>query len=479
MSPGNDSDVILPRIASVPRETFKAVAWIGPMLMVLAEAIGSGEILAEPVAGARYGGALLWVILFTVLTKAFWNEAVGRVSLATGQNFLEVCSGAGPGLVWVSWAWYAVNVVKDFLLRGGLVAIAGLICYETFGALPTWLIFWWRAPESVVLNGPAAEQLQGIAWTFLNFAAVWIILTGGGYRLSERINTVLCIVFTLSLLICALMVFLPASGELARGLVPRRPSSPGELLMIVSLTGIVMSGSGTIRYSAWAEEREMGLLGYARRRGRRIRRDEFQPRSDQEVGRMLGWLRVNRVNIILTYCLGTLICLSTFVLGVAVLRPAGVELAGARLAHELSLMMTEVLGPWARALFYAGTWAAIASTAISIFDGASRMYIQPLRLKAPGIFAKLSFGSWQKILITLMMIGSWSVYRLVPEPTTLVIWLGAIDAPLVGVLIVAYAYLGRFYIPQAYRTGALWSAAMLLIGLVYVGLGVLYGVAKA
>ncbi len=74
------------------------------MLMLLAEAIGSGESLSEPLAGARYGGALLWVIIFTVLTKTFWNEAVGRVSLVTGQNFLEVCSGAGPGLVWVPWA---------------------------------------------------------------------------------------------------------------------------------------------------------------------------------------------------------------------------------------------------------------------------------------------------------------------------------------------------------------------------------------
>ncbi len=88
---------------------------------------------------------------------------------------------------------------------------------------------------------------------------------------------------------------------LARGLVPRRPSSPGELLMIISLVGIVMAGSGTIRYSAWMEEREMGLLGHVRQKSRWVRCDAFQPRSDQEVRRMLGWLRVNRINIVLTY----------------------------------------------------------------------------------------------------------------------------------------------------------------------------------
>ena len=77
-----------------------------------------------------------------------------------------------------------------------------------------------------------------------------------------------------------------------------------------------------------------------------------------------------------------------------------------------------------------------------------------------------------------MMIGSWSVYRFIPEPTTLVIWLGAIDAPLVGVLIMAYAYLCRNYIPQVYRAIAFWTVAMFLIDLLYVGFGILYGISK-
>ena len=73
----NDRKSTQPRVMRVSGETVTALAWIGPMLMLLAEAIGSGEILTEPVAGARYGGALLWLILLTIVTKAFWNEAIG------------------------------------------------------------------------------------------------------------------------------------------------------------------------------------------------------------------------------------------------------------------------------------------------------------------------------------------------------------------------------------------------------------------
>ena len=355
------------RVFAVPDENFRALAWMGPMLMLLGEAIGSGEILTEPVAGARYGGALLWVILFTVVTKAFWNEAIGRVALATGQNFLEACSGMGPPISWVPWLWLAVNFVKDFLLRGGIVAIGGLICYDVFGDLPSWMV-----PGSAPLGTAANEAAQSVTWTFLNFLLVWGILVGGGYRLAESFNTVFCLLFTVGLVACAVFVFPEVTGELASGLVPRMATSPDQLLVMMSLAGIVMAGSGTIKYSAWAEERDMGLFAHAREAGR-LSRDQFQPVSEEEVRRMRGWLRVSRINISLSYGLGMLICLATFVLGVGILKPAGVQLAGAGLARELSLMMTQVLGPWARSLFYLGAWAAIMSTAISIFDGSSRI----------------------------------------------------------------------------------------------------------
>ena len=457
-----------PRVLAVPEENFKALAWMGPMLMLLGEAIGSGEILTEPVAGARYGGALLWVILFTVVTKAFWNEAIGRVALATGQNFLEACSGMGPPTSWVPWLWLAVNALKDFLLRGGIVAIGGLICYDVFGDLPGWMV-----PGSAPLGTAANEAAQSVTWTFLNFVLVWVILVGGGYRLAESFNTVFCLLFTVALVACAVFVFPEVTGELASGLVPRMATSPDQLLVMMSLAGIVMAGSGTIKYSAWAEERDMGLFAHTRETGR-LTRDQFQPTSEEEVKRMRGWLRVSRINISLSYGLGMLICLATFVLGVGILRPAGVQLAGAGLARELSLMMTQVLGPWARSLFYLGAWAAIMSTAISIFDGSSRIFIQPMRAKLPGFFARLSANHWQKIVMSLMMTGSWTVYAFIPKPVTLVLVMGAIDAPLIGVLMITYAFLGRRYLPRAYRSGAFWCVSMVLIGLLYLALGVSY-----
>jgi hypothetical protein len=161
-------------------------------------------------------------------------------------------------------------------------------------------------------------------------------------------------------------------------------------------------------------------------------------------------------------------------LGIAVLRPAGVTLKGAELAPELSLMMTQVAGPWAKSVFYVGTYAAVISTTVGILDGGSRMYVQPLGRVLPRLHERLSPAACRRIIMTLMVIGCLSVYALVPDALKLVLWMGAVDAPLVGILIAAYAYLVRWYLPRAYRHGLAWTLAMFAVGSLYFALGVCY-----
>jgi len=451
------------RLAAPPAGIFRSLAWIGPMLLLLGTAIGSGELLVEPATAARYGGSLFWAILFILVTKALWNEAIGRVSIVTGQSFLESCSGGGPVVSWVPWAWYAVNALKDFCLRGGIIGIAGIICYDAFGPLPL---------LHQIEDLPARYHI--VAWTLVNYVIVWCLLLAGGYRLAEAVNTALSLLFTTCLVACAVAVLPRATEELVGGLVPQLPTENEQWLMLMALAGIVMSGSTTVFYSAWAEERQMGLFGFVRRTGHRLTRDEIEPRSSEEEKHMFGWLRVNTLNVTICYSLGALICMSTFILGIAVLRPAGVTLKGAELAPELSMMMTQVAGPWAKNVFYVGAYAAVISTTIGILDGGSRMYVQPLGRVFPTLRERLATATGHRIIMTLMVICCSFVYAIVPDALKLVLWMGAVDAPLVGVLIAAYAYLVRCYLPRAYRRGLIWTLAMVPVGGLYFALGVLY-----
>ncbi|HJN12407.1 MAG: Nramp family divalent metal transporter [Pirellulaceae bacterium] len=462
ISPHELPDDTGPRLMEPPAGLLRSLLWMGPSLMLLGAAIGSGELVAEPAAGAKYGGSLFWAILLIVATKAFWNEAIGRVGLVTGQNFLESCTAAGPVTVSVPWLWYAVNALKDFFLRGGIVGIAGYICLETFPPLPVALteLIPWSDDISPV-------DRQAFTWALLNYLLIWALIAAGGYRLAELLNTGMCLLFTACLTACAVSVLPQAMHELTAGLVPRPVKGAAELMMLVSLAGIVMSGSTTVYYSAWAEERGMGLFAFKKRTGGRVSRQEIEPKSEQEIRQMRGWLRVNTLNVGITYALGALICLSTFVLGIAVLRPAGVTLEGAKLVRELSLMMTSVAGPWTRPVFYLGAYAAVMSTAIGILDGGSRMYLQPVRRTFP----RFSPALGQKLIMTLMVLGSWLVFVWFRDALMLIVWMGIVDAPLVGILMLTYAYLCRSYLPQAYRMNIAWVVFMVMTGLLYLTLG--------
>ena len=70
-----------------------------------------------------------------------------------------------------------------------------------------------------------------------------------------------------------------------------------------------------------------------------------------------------------------------------------------------------------------------------------------------------------------MVAACWTIYALWPDALKLVIWMGAVDGPLVGVLFLSYAYLGRRYLPPAYRSGVFWTCAMVLSGALYLALG--------
>src|SRR5215210_5128868 len=61
----------------------------GPGLVVAATGIGSGDVVAATVGGARYGVILLWAIVVGAFFKYVLNEGIARWQLATGLTALE------------------------------------------------------------------------------------------------------------------------------------------------------------------------------------------------------------------------------------------------------------------------------------------------------------------------------------------------------------------------------------------------------
>ena len=86
----------------------------GPGLVVAATGIGSGDVVAATVGGARYGVILLWAIAVGAFFKYVLNEGIARWQLATGKTALEGWAEYLPA--WVKW-YFGIYLVLWTVVR--------------------------------------------------------------------------------------------------------------------------------------------------------------------------------------------------------------------------------------------------------------------------------------------------------------------------------------------------------------------------
>lgn len=133
-----------------PRNVLRTV---GPGIIGLGIAIGSGEWLLGPSVVARYGPALLWVTTVSVLLQVFLNIEMARYTMYTGEpvtvGFMRTRPGpafwsAVYGLLtflqigWPGWALASATASAALILgripSGADVQLVKLVGYVTFGA---------------------------------------------------------------------------------------------------------------------------------------------------------------------------------------------------------------------------------------------------------------------------------------------------------------------------------------------------------
>ena len=62
---------------------------LGPGLLVTAAFIGPGTITTASVAGANFGFALIWTLLFSVIATILLQSMAARLGVATGQDLAQ------------------------------------------------------------------------------------------------------------------------------------------------------------------------------------------------------------------------------------------------------------------------------------------------------------------------------------------------------------------------------------------------------
>ena len=230
---------------------------VGPGVIVLGSAIGSGEFLLGPATFVRYGLALLWVTVVATLLQTIFNTEVMRYTLATGEPIFSGFMRTRPSST--MWAWFYVTL---YFLQFGWPAFAATAAGAMF------FLFTGRLPAA---TDGAAIYYIGVG-TFIACAAVLSV----GRRIErtlEIFNWVLvgCILasfFAMAMFFVPSATWLAAVAGIAGFDLETRQWQwipPGADFFLLGAL-VAYSGAGgmvNLVLSNWARDRGYGMSGRA------------------------------------------------------------------------------------------------------------------------------------------------------------------------------------------------------------------------
>lgn len=301
------------------------LASVGPGLAVAATGVGAGDLLAAMLAGARFGTALLWVILVGAVLKLTLNEGVARWQLATGTTLLEGwCRHLGrPFQVY----FLLYLVVWSFIVAAGLMSACGVAAHAL---LPVLGIRWWAVLHSLAALG---------------------LVMAGRYGFFEGVMKLMVGLMVVTLLVSVILVAPDLLGIL-RGLTPTMPATSAPA--VLSLMGGVGGSVTLLSYGYWI--REKGWSGDAALRPMRL-----------DLG----------VGYVLTAAFAVMmLLLAAVVLGGAGMPPgsAGLVACGNAIAAATGARLGTWAGAATRAVFLVGVWGAVFSSTLGVWQGVPYLF---------------------------------------------------------------------------------------------------------
>jgi Mn2+/Fe2+ NRAMP family transporter len=414
--------------AAPPPTTFWGILRaIGPGLILTANIVGTGELIATTRLGAEVGFTLLWFIIFSCFIKVFVQVELARYTVAEGVGSIDALNRLpGPRfrVSWIVWLWF-------FMYVGTLCQVSGMI-----GGIAELLA---DRSEVWVHRGWAAAIALGTA----------AILVGGRYGVVERVSTTLVVVFTLSNIAAVLLLagtpFHLTGAQLSEGLSFHLPDEVITTFAVFGITGV--GAAELIYYPIWCLEK-----GYARSAG---------PRDDSPewLARAQGWMRVMKIDAWVSMAVYTVGTLSFYLLGAAILNREGLTVGNADAIDSLAVMYVHALGDSGRWLFYIGGFMVLYSTLFVSTASNARLAADAGRLA--GLFTFRSPADRLRIIrwaVVILPIATLLIYVRFESLVTLVLIGGVAQALMLPFLAGAAVYFHHHFIPEGLRSGRAWTA---------------------
>jgi hypothetical protein len=369
---------------------------LGPGVIFMALAQGSGELIWWPYIIAKYGLSFLFLLLPACLLQFPVTYEIGRYTVLTGESIFQGFIRLHRGFAFGLW----ILMTLSFLWFGAFAAAGG----TSLAALTNFPAGW--SPRSQTL-------FWGYASMALFLAA--ILLSKVIYQLVETFMWAVAL-FTLVGLLWAC-----ANGEVLRALPPfvkalfvadlsmPRPWDPGDATKL--LTAITFAGLGgfwTLFYSYWVRDKGAGMAYYMSRltgpitgKAEAMPASGFLPGNDEGLAHVRRWRRYLFWDVSIGVGGNLLTTLMTCLLAYALLFPKGLLPQGYELAVVQSRFFEVSWGPFGRILFLIVAAAFLSDTWLATVDAVSRIHTDCLYAFFPRSQA-ISVRGWYLIFLFLL-----------------------------------------------------------------------------
>ena len=302
---------------------------IGPGILLAGACIGGSHLMSSTTAGARFGFALVGLILLTNLIKYPFLRVGSRFTAATGLSLLEGFQQRNRTYLPV---YLLVSLFTGTFTIAAVSFVAGLL----------------------LTNVPVLAQVNPFALAIAVLAASGLILFMGKYRALDRLSKLLVALLTLLTGVAALSLLLRGpAGDVASSWLAADPS-PWQMADLGFLIPLMGWMPGPVEMCVWPS-----LWMFSRAR-------DSQHAASGGVAEA-GFSRGYGIRVLTAVFVGILGAYTMYGSGDGLFQGSGVAFA-----QNLIRLYTEAMGSWAAWIIIPAAFAAMFSTTLTCLDAYPR-----------------------------------------------------------------------------------------------------------
>jgi manganese transport protein len=431
-------------IKEPPSTLLERFKFLGPGFILSASIVGSGELIATTILGAKAGFIALWVIVVSCLAKVTVQLEFGKHAVLTGERCMQALSRMPGPRGWAVWTLLVLIGLKIVQL-GGMLGGTVVILHMLMPGLPIW------------------------TWAILCALCVGAMIYNGYYGVIEKVSLFMIAMFTLLTLASLFSLqftdyrfsWMSVIGmqqfDLPSGMIPYAIGAFG-------ITGV--ASDEIIAYNYWCLEK-----GYAAYTGPRDDSPQWRRRAD-------GWIKVMFLDATVAMIIYTVVTIAFYLLGAAVLYGKGEIPHGNEVIETLAVIYTASLGPGIKTAYLVGGFFVLFSSLFATLGAWTRIF--------PDIFGELGwlqFNDLQKrrrviAFLSWIFPGLWvAVYLYIELPVAMVLFGGLVGSFMLFVVMIGAIYF-KYGRQQLLPSGSAYTVAfwVSVVSIFFVGV---YGITEA